>query len=107
MTISFSPEPCYSSSDHIPLLLKTDGDAFSHPKPFRFEAMWITDPSCEKVVHDNWTISIRGSPPFRVCKWIKAVKVALKEWNKSHFGLIQTRIHTFTHSIATIQAAEP
>lgn len=32
-----------SSSDHVPLLLETDGDAFSHPKLFWFESMWIRD----------------------------------------------------------------
>lgn len=36
-----------SSSDHSPIFLETNTDAFSFPKPFQFEAMWIQDSSCE------------------------------------------------------------
>lgn len=36
-----------SSSDQSPILLNTDGDVFSYLEPFRFEAMWIRDSTCE------------------------------------------------------------
>ena len=44
-------------SDHKPLLLCSDSElkSFYHKgRPFRFEAMWLKDSSCEGVVKDAW-----------------------------------------------------
>lgn len=96
-----------SSSNHVPLLLETNEDAFSDPKPFHFEAMWIRDSFCELVINDSQSFPIRGSPAFWVCKGIKAVKLALKDWNKSHFGLLEVWIKTLQHHPASIQDVDP
>lgn len=53
--------------------------------------MWIQDSSCEEVVKHSWTLLVRGSPAFRVCKRIKEVKKALRDWNKSNFGILQEK----------------
>lgn len=33
-----------SASDHLPLILNTNGHSNIHRRPFRFEAMWVRDP---------------------------------------------------------------
>lgn len=42
------------SSDHYPLLLNTLGAESAKPRIFKFEEMWIRDPSSFIVVEDTW-----------------------------------------------------
>ena len=47
-------------SNHKPLLLCTDSEFkrfYRKGHPFRFEAMWIKEESCESVVQDSWGVS--------------------------------------------------
>jgi len=37
-------------SDHVPIMLDTEGEVASWPKPFRFEAMWTLDETSQDVV---------------------------------------------------------
>ena len=41
-------------SEHCPILLITDPMDRKAPKPFRFEQMWLTDPSFPILVEDSW-----------------------------------------------------
>ena len=40
-------------SDHCPILLNTDPLKQKPPKPFRFEQMWLTDPTFPSLVEDS------------------------------------------------------
>ena len=40
-------------SDHCPILLNTDPLEQKPPKPFRFEQMWLTDPTFPSLVEDS------------------------------------------------------
>ena len=52
-------------SDHKPILICTDFE-FKHfykkGRPFRFEAMWIKDNSCEGVIKESWGSSLLMAP---------------------------------------------
>lgn len=72
-------------SDHNPLLLNTSTDN-NHPKPFRFELMWLDDKTCYNTVHTSWNKPVFGSPPFKLHSKIKNVKKALNIWNTTQFG---------------------
>ena len=41
-------------SDHAPILLLTQGDSNSYPKPFKFEVVWIRDTTSNKVIYMAW-----------------------------------------------------
>ena len=41
-------------SDHCPILLSTDPRERRPPKPFRFEQMWLTDPTFPTLVDESW-----------------------------------------------------
>ena len=44
-------------SDHKPILLCSDSKLkrfYRRGRPFRFEAMWVKDDSCEKAIKDSW-----------------------------------------------------
>ena len=44
-------------SDHCPILLSTDPRERKPPKPFRFEQMWLTDPTFPTLVDESWKAS--------------------------------------------------
>ena len=48
-------------SDHCPIMLLTDPCERKSPKPFRFEQMWLTDPSFPSVVEQGWK-ALEGVP---------------------------------------------
>jgi len=47
----------WDSSDHLPIILKCFpywGRGGRHKPRFRFENMWLTDPSCREVIFNAW-----------------------------------------------------
>lgn len=51
-------------SDHRPLLLASDSEArrfYRKRHPFRFEAMWLKDKTCETVIKTSWEIPLGSS----------------------------------------------
>lgn len=67
------------NSDHNPIILNLFQE--QHKKPYA----WTRDPSYKNVVSQAWNINIDGSRAFKFSKKIKQTKLALKEWNKTHF----------------------
>ena len=54
-------------SDHRPILLISDAEQkrfYSKGRPFRFEAMWVKDKTCEEVIKDSWA-GLDDSNPVR------------------------------------------
>lgn len=43
-----------TQSDHVPIVLNLYLDHPHRPRPFRFQEIWIRDPSCEKVIKGAW-----------------------------------------------------
>lgn len=96
-----------ASSDHAPLLLESDGEVFSYPKPFRFESFWAKDASCGQVISTSWALVCQGSPAFKLCSKVKEVKRALKYWNRTHFGLVKERLKALSAQIQLVQDFPP
>ncbi|KAF7835780.1 ribonuclease H [Senna tora] len=69
-------------SDHSPLVLNMHHCIPYRPRPFRFEAMWLLDESCEKVVRDAWLVNKRGSLAYSFVQKCKGVKQDLRTWNQ-------------------------
>lgn len=76
-------------SDHKPLLLHTSPAQPTHPRPFRFESMWLRDRSIYNVVEQAWKPYIRGCPAFVLSTKLRVTKCALHTWNRVSFGPIQ------------------
>ena len=47
----------HTKSNHCPILLDTDPTIFKSIKPFKFEHMWLTDPSFSTLVENSWNSS--------------------------------------------------
>lgn len=85
---------CFTS-DHRPLLLSLDGDNEYQrwrKKPFRFEAMWILDLECKKVVARVWDCAPNGTPMFAATTKLKRCKKRLKSWSRVHFGNVKQQM---------------
>jgi hypothetical protein len=94
------------SSDHCPLLLDSNPLAYFSPRPFRFEAAWARDPRCTEVIGEAWKRNFNGCLSFKLCRKQYNTKLTLKKWNKSTFGLCQSRISELTRNIEDIQCKE-
>lgn len=91
------------NSDHIPILLNTISCCVSNPKPLRFESMWSRDPIAATVIARAWEIVSTSSPIQILLSTLTYTKMALKSWNRSTFGHVQTKIKILTKHIEAIQ----
>ncbi|KHN30788.1 hypothetical protein glysoja_039726, partial [Glycine soja] len=73
-------------SDHCPVMLKSQSIDWG-PKPFRILDCWLKDQSFKKLVQQTWSHNNqRGWVGYVLKQKIKALKVSIKEWKKTHFG---------------------
>ncbi|KAF9608966.1 hypothetical protein IFM89_012143 [Coptis chinensis] len=55
-------------SDHKLLMLDCVPMLKKLKRPFRFEAMWLSDPTCKEVVHSVVQPTVNGSPSYILCR---------------------------------------
>ncbi|CAI9106311.1 OLC1v1005440C1 [Oldenlandia corymbosa var. corymbosa] len=75
-----------TTSDHSPLLLQFDAQLESKPRSFRFQKMWLRRGDFKDLVQYNWSQPVWGSGMLAFSLKLCRLKLALKEWNKLHFG---------------------
>ena len=95
------------NSDHLPILLDTDMEVCSGPRPFRFKAMWVRDDSSKEVVQKAWDIPVEGSLSSKLVQKYQNVRKKLISWNKMVFGFAKTRIQEIEKLIRKIQSLDP
>jgi hypothetical protein len=88
--------------DHHPILLNSNQSAIS-PRPFRFEAFWTRDPTCEAVIQAAWNQPVQGPPAQCLIRKHFHTKVSLTRWNSTHFGRIQKKIKSTKAWIDQVQ----
>lgn len=91
------------NSDHKPIIIFTNPKVVSIPKPFLFEGMWLRDPTIGAIISLTWQNGVEMPSLPQIITKIKYTKTALKDWNKKHFGIIQTRIGEIKHWIEYLQ----
>ena len=81
------------SSDHSPLLINLSGLPKSRRKRcFKFEEMWLSDPSCGETVEEVWN-STRGlNPSLAILKKVAKCEKELIWWNKHKFGHVRREL---------------
>ena len=83
------------SSDHKPIWLCIDdvNSCFYKPlKPFRFEAMWVTDERFVEVVHSAWDMGLHIDPMSSVLMKVDHCQEQLTTWNKKVFGNVHWKL---------------
>ncbi|KAF9606619.1 hypothetical protein IFM89_027059 [Coptis chinensis] len=91
-------------SDHKIFLLHLNSAQLKLRRPFRFEVMWLSDPTCKSVIHNAMNNHVVGSPSFRLCKLLAKCRQSLIHWNHHHFGNINSRIKDINQQISNHQA---
>ena len=93
-------------SDHKAILLISDSkqQRFYHKgKPFRFEAMWLKDNSCEDVVRQSWGEVSASSPEVVLTTKLDKCQENLRTWNRVSFGLVR---NTLAKKLRELSGAE-
>ena len=81
--------------DHKPILLSPDIEAnrfYKKGRPFRFEAMWLKDRSCEEVIRDCWGVEMTQPTTWGFNSKVLACQSNLREWNKKTFGHVRNSL---------------
>lgn len=71
---------CFTSN-HRPILLALNVDGEHQKwcrKPFRFEAMWISNPGCKETITKAWDCAPDGTPMFVASQKLRKCKKGLK-----------------------------
>ena len=79
-------------------------------RPFRFEHMWTTHPSCKDMVQQAWLFQSHGSRAKQLWKKLLNIKKIALAWNKQVFGKVerdiklkQDQLQQIQNSISTIE----
>ncbi|KAL0305193.1 UNVERIFIED_CONTAM: hypothetical protein Sangu_3046400 [Sesamum angustifolium] len=88
-TAHFNPPGCLS--DHSPGIVSIFDNPAPKPKPFRFFNMWADHPDFIPTIERRWRLNVEGTPQFRLCRKLKALKSSLKAFNNLHYSHISVR----------------
>ena len=83
------------SSDHFPIFLRcclTRGRGRHYPARFRFQNMWLSDPSCRDVIFDAWTRASGTEAVENLMVKFDGCSKDLLKWNKTSFGYVGLEI---------------
>lgn len=79
-------------SNHCPLWVCSDDENvrfYNQSKPFCFEAVWLTDESCEGIIKSAWNRRNSGDSMDRLIGKVEACRLRLKTWSKLSFSNIR------------------
>lgn len=79
-------------SNHGPVILDFDYQTPFRKRPFRFEHMWTTHPSCKDMVQQAWVFNSHGSRAKQLRKKLLIVIRKALEWKKNVFGKVERDI---------------
>lgn len=94
-------------SDHLPLIINTEGQGPVSSRPFKFQAMWLREPGCLFTVARAWELVVDGSPARVLLQKIALVKKSLRQWNKQYFGFVKENISFLTSELDKVQRLFP
>lgn len=82
-------------SDHLPILLKTNGEEETYNRPFRLVQAWVIHISNFQVMKNAWeTGPAHGMESYKTMCKLRATSTTLKVWNHIKFGI--TRLNSRT-----------
>ncbi|XP_060200788.1 uncharacterized protein LOC132629065 [Lycium barbarum] len=70
------------SSDHSPILVRTEVDRYNLPRPFRLYNTLIQQQPFQELVHTTWEKSINGHTMYKVWKKLKLIEKGAAQMNR-------------------------
>ncbi|KAF5454683.1 hypothetical protein F2P56_024330 [Juglans regia] len=93
------------TSDHSPMVIRlTHVNTRYEPSPFRFQKMWCSHGSFQRLVEETWKQPTLGSGMVKLAAKLKRLKMELRIWNKSVFGRVDTNIQELEARMAVLEA---
>ena len=81
------------SSDHTPLLINLLGLTKPRRKRcFRFEEMWLSDPTCGETIEEACSSTWEPNPSIAILKKVTKCEQGLTWWNKHNFGHVRREL---------------
>ncbi|XP_028065957.1 uncharacterized protein LOC114268915 [Camellia sinensis] len=81
-------------SDHCPIVLKEDERDWG-PTPFKFLNAWFLHQNFASFVENAWKdLQFQGDVGYILHSKLKALKMALKQWNREIYGNTATQLQT-------------
>lgn len=96
-------------SNHKPLFLCSDSELkrfYRKGHPFRFEAMWLKDNSCDGVVKNAWGDDSVGGSAWSFNKKIYACRDNLREWNRKSFGHVRNLLQRKLANLKSLEESD-
>ncbi|KAF9621696.1 hypothetical protein IFM89_026589 [Coptis chinensis] len=90
-------------SDHKILLVQLHPKKSKLKRPFRFESMWTTDPTCKEVIKAAMQIEFDGSSSYAFCRNLTLCRRELLKWNQKEFGYLQTQMKEIDNQLKQLQ----
>ncbi|XP_040987679.1 uncharacterized protein LOC121235397 [Juglans microcarpa x Juglans regia] len=96
-------------SDHTPIKSHVHFASVQRrgKRPFRFEAMWVEDSSCQEVIKEAWLDSAGERRMEGVMKQISRCGEKSERWNKNSFGHVQKNLKKAKQKLQNVQDADP
>ena len=92
------------SSDQSLLLINLSGLLEPQKKRcFRFEEMWLLDPSCGETVEEVWCNTRELNPSLVILKKAAKCEKALTWWNKHNFGHMRRELEIKRRQLALVE----
>ncbi|XP_071919963.1 uncharacterized protein [Coffea arabica] len=93
------------ASDHSPLLVSCSIAVGWVPTSFRFLDVWRSHPEFQSVVRQAWEGEGEGRPIKVLLRKLKAVKQALRRWNKEVFRNIFDRVREHEAKVSALECS--
>ena len=90
-------------SVHGPIILDFEHQTPFRIRPFRFEHMWITHPSCRDMVSKAWEWQSSGSRAVKLRNKFNNIKIVARKWNREVFGRVEIDIKSKIDQLQQLQ----
>ncbi|CAN1304729.1 LINE-1 reverse transcriptase homolog [Linum perenne] len=90
-------------SDHCAIILNSDVNIRSRPKPFKFFKFWCYNPAYSSLVEQAWGVPVGGSKLIRVCRKLQELRGGLKKLNREQYSAIGERVKALEDKMALAQ----
>ena len=107
-TIKVHHLDCFHS-DHKPVFLGLDLEVnryYRKGRPFRFEAMWLKDNSCEKVIQMSWKNARWSGLVDKFNQNIVSCQEGLKGWNRNTFGHVRKTLQRSLKDLKQVKESD-
>ncbi|XP_022743890.1 uncharacterized protein LOC111294791 [Durio zibethinus] len=97
-----------STSDHNPILVKTDGCRVQRKNRGRsarsfFEVAWVKDEETRKVIKQGW----EEKPHYGIHAKIRHTGIGMRTWASTKFGSLQNRIKVLRDELIELKSMDP